>query len=105
MPALCRANRRLAFVFASNGLSQTAFSHARMAVALTPDFVEAQRKALTPEEFELYLRAEWVRIATATKFAVMSIPTLLLFKDGEVVGRLVGARPKGAMLQEITNLL
>ena len=44
-------------------------------------------------------------VATATKFAVMSIPTLLLFKDGEVVGRLVGARPKGAMLQEITNLL
>ena len=44
-------------------------------------------------------------VATATKFAVMSIPTLPLFKDGEVVGRLVGARPKGAMLQEITNLL
>jgi thioredoxin 1 len=44
-------------------------------------------------------------VATATKYAVMSIPTLLLFKDGEVVGRLVGARPKGAMLQEITKLL
>jgi thioredoxin 1 len=32
----------------------------------------------------------------------MSIPTLLLFKDGEVVARLVGAKPKGAMLQEIS---
>jgi thioredoxin 1 len=41
-------------------------------------------------------------VATATKFAVMSIPTLLLFKDGEVVARLVGAKPKGALLQEIS---
>jgi thioredoxin 1 len=43
-----------------------------------------------------------VNIETATKFSVMSIPTLLLFKDGEVVARLVGAKPKGAMLQEIS---
>ena len=43
-----------------------------------------------------------VNVATATKFSVMSIPTLLLFKDGEVVARLVGAKPKGAMLQEIS---
>lgn len=43
-----------------------------------------------------------VNVATATKFSVMSIPTLLLFKNGEVVARLVGAKPKGAMLQEIT---
>ena len=44
-------------------------------------------------------------VATATKYAVMSIPTLLVFKDGEIVGRLVGAKPKGAMLSEITALL
>jgi len=43
-----------------------------------------------------------VNVETATKFSVMSIPTLLLFKDGEVVARLVGAKPKGAMLQEIS---
>ncbi|MHB1087667.1 MAG: thioredoxin [Acidimicrobiales bacterium] len=46
-----------------------------------------------------------VNVATATKFSVMSIPTLLLFKDGEVVARLVGAKPKGALLQEITSNL
>ena len=43
-----------------------------------------------------------VNVATATKYSVMSIPTLLLFKDGEVVARLVGAKPKGVLLQEIT---
>jgi thioredoxin 1 len=46
-----------------------------------------------------------VNVATATKFSVMSIPTLLLFKNGEVVARLVGAKPKGALLQEITSNL
>ncbi len=44
-------------------------------------------------------------VATATKYSVMSIPTLLLFKDGEVIARLVGAKPKGALLQEITSNL
>ena len=43
-----------------------------------------------------------VNVATATKYSVMSIPTLLLFKNGEVVARLVGAKPKGVLLQEIT---
>ena len=46
-----------------------------------------------------------VNVATATKFSVMSIPTLLLFKNGEVVARVVGAKPKGALLQEITSNL
>lgn len=46
-----------------------------------------------------------VNVATAAKFSVMSIPTLLLFKDGEVIARLVGAKPKGALLQEITSNL
>ena len=44
-------------------------------------------------------------VATATRYSVMSIPTLLLFKDGQVAARLVGAKPKGALLQEITRNL
>ncbi|GAA5501508.1 thioredoxin [Deinococcus xinjiangensis] len=34
--------------------------------------------------------------ATAGQFRVMSIPTLLLFKDGQLVDTLVGAQPKRA---------
>lgn len=34
----------------------------------------------------------------ASEFAVMSIPTLIVIKDGKVVNRAVGARPKGDIL-------
>ena len=37
----------------------------------------------------------------AQRFDVMSIPTLLLFKEGQPVARMVGAKPKGALMQEI----
>ena len=39
------------------------------------------------------------------RFDVMSIPTLILFKDGEPVARLIGAKPKGALLEEISAFL
>jgi thioredoxin 1 len=35
----------------------------------------------------------------------MSIPTLILFKDGEPVSRLIGAKPKGQLLEEIAQYL
>ena len=34
------------------------------------------------------------------KYGVMSIPTIMLFKDGEVIARVVGVRPKDAILRE-----
>ena len=37
----------------------------------------------------------------ARRFEVMSIPTLILFKDGEAQHRIVGAKGKGQLLQEI----
>ena len=39
------------------------------------------------------------------RFDVMSIPTLILFKDGEAQTRIVGAKPKGALLEEISPYL
>ncbi|MFZ4450605.1 thioredoxin [Salibacterium aidingense] len=39
---------------------------------------------------------------TAGKYGVMSIPTLLIFKDGEVVEQVVGFQPK-EQLEELLN--
>ncbi len=39
------------------------------------------------------------------RFDVMSIPTLILFKEGEPEVRLIGAKPKGQLLQEIAAYL
>ena len=39
---------------------------------------------------------------TAMKFGVMSIPTMILFKDGEPVERLVGYMPKARLMQKLT---
>jgi len=41
----------------------------------------------------------------AQRFEVMSIPTLILFKDGEPRLRIVGAKGKGQLLQEIDPFL
>jgi thioredoxin 1 len=38
---------------------------------------------------------------TARRFDVMSIPTMILFKDGDAQVRIVGAKGKGQLLQEL----
>ncbi|MBX7170265.1 MAG: thioredoxin [Pyrinomonadaceae bacterium] len=38
---------------------------------------------------------------TASKFRVQSIPTLIIFKNGEEVDRIVGAQSKAAMMQRL----
>lgn len=37
----------------------------------------------------------------ATKFDILSIPTLLVFVDGQVAKKLVGAMPKKRLLEEL----
>jgi thioredoxin len=40
--------------------------------------------------------------ATASKYGIMSIPTLMLFKNGELASRQIGAAPKAKLEQWIT---
>ncbi len=43
--------------------------------------------------------------ATARAYGVMSIPTLLVFKDGEPAKRIVGAKPKQALLADLDGFI
>lgn len=42
---------------------------------------------------------------TSQKYGVMSIPTLIFFKDGKEVDRVVGALPKDALAEKLDSLL
>jgi thioredoxin 1 len=42
---------------------------------------------------------------TPTKFGVRGIPTLMLFKDGQVAATKVGAVPKGKIVEWIQSVL
>ncbi|NOT33510.1 MAG: thioredoxin [Candidatus Eisenbacteria bacterium] len=44
-------------------------------------------------------------IETGGRYGVVGIPTLLIFKGGEVVEKLVGAYPKPALISKITQYL
>ena len=41
----------------------------------------------------------------ARRYDVMSIPTLIVFQDGQPVKRLVGAKGKGQLLEELSDVL
>ena len=43
--------------------------------------------------------------AVAAKYNVMSIPTIIIIKDGELVDTSVGALPKAILEEKIANLL
>ena len=43
--------------------------------------------------------------ATARDYQVMSLPTMLLFRDGVPVHQIVGARPKARLLAELDGAL
>ena len=41
----------------------------------------------------------------AQQFGILSIPTLILFKDGKAVTTMIGAKPKADIIGEITPYL
>ena len=42
---------------------------------------------------------------TSQRYGILNIPTLSVFKDGEVVKEIVGARPKSALLHELADFI
>ena len=61
------------------------------------------------QEYEGRLRVAKVNIdqhqQAANKFGIQSIPTLLLFKDGELAKRITGAVPKDHLVEAINGVL
>lgn len=57
------------------------------------------------EEFDGTLKVAKLDVddnpAVPGRYAVVGIPTLMLFKDGEVVARIVGAMPKERILAQV----
>ncbi|HEY6333312.1 MAG TPA: thioredoxin [Blastocatellia bacterium] len=43
--------------------------------------------------------------ATASRFGIASIPTLLIMKDGKVAGRIVGAQSKAAIIAKLRSVM
>jgi thioredoxin 1 len=43
--------------------------------------------------------------ATPTKYGVRGIPTLMLFKDGQVAATKIGALPKGKLLEWVESVI
>ena len=41
----------------------------------------------------------------ASQFNVMSIPTMILFKDGQPVKQIIGAKPKPALMRDLAPYL
>jgi thioredoxin 1 len=43
--------------------------------------------------------------ATALRYGILAMPTLIVFRDGEVISQVVGARPKRRLLADLSALL
>ena len=44
-------------------------------------------------------------IRTATRYGIRSIPTLIVFKDGELVDQVIGFRPKSDLKKRLDTVL
>jgi thioredoxin 1 len=42
---------------------------------------------------------------TTRKYGIMNIPTLSVFKDGQLVKEIVGAKPKSALLRDLAEFI
>ena len=56
-------------------------------------------------EFEGKVKIVKLNVDNNTEFHIKSIPTILFFKSGKVVDKIIGARPKSAFVEKINTLL
>ena len=71
-------------------------------------------KMIAPILEEIAAEQEGIKVAKvnvddspdlARRYEIMSIPALIVFENGEPAKKLIGAKPKGALLEEIGEFL
>ncbi|MEV6901259.1 thioredoxin [Amycolatopsis sp. NPDC051372] len=72
----------------------------RMIAPVLAEIAAERADSLTVRQIDTDLNPE-----TARKYQVMSLPTLILFRGGEPVHTIVGARSKARLLAELDNVL
>ncbi|MDG1365980.1 MAG: thioredoxin [Acidimicrobiales bacterium] len=72
----------------------------KMIAPILEEIAEEQGNAVTVAKLNVDEAGDIAR-----RFEVMSIPTLILFQNGEPVKRIVGAKPKQALLDEIADFI
>ena len=72
----------------------------RMVAPVLEEIATERAEALTIAKIDIDANPD-----TARQFKVISIPTMILFKDGEPVKRIVGAKSKAALLRELAEEL
>ena len=72
----------------------------RMIAPVLAEIAAERADSLTVHQIDTDLNPE-----TARKYQVMSLPTLILFRGGEPVHTIVGARSKARLLADLDNVL
>jgi thioredoxin 1 len=72
----------------------------RMVAPVLEEIANERAEALTIAKLDIDANPD-----TARNFQVISIPTMILFKGGEPVKRIVGAKSKAALLRELADQL
>jgi thioredoxin 1 len=72
----------------------------KMVAPVLEEIAKERADALTVAKLDVDANPE-----TAREFQVVSIPTMILFKDGQPVKRIVGAKGKAALLRELSDLV
>jgi thioredoxin 1 len=72
----------------------------RMVAPVLEEIAAEHAETLTVAKLDVDANQE-----TARTYQVLSIPTLILFKGGEPVKQIVGAKPKAALLNDLADYL
>jgi len=72
----------------------------KMVAPVLAEIADEHKEALTVVKLDIDANP-----ATARTYQVMSIPTMIVFKDGKPVKQIVGAKPKSALLTDLADYL